>query len=108
MTTASKSLMDCLKSIRPIEADIFKKAEKESVSSNIPMEQLLKQQGVVSDIDLVLATADYLEIRPISLANFTADTSLIELMPKDKWIEYMAVPICRMGFSPYGRHGRSV
>ncbi len=97
MTTASKSLMDCLKSIRPIEADIFKKAEKESVSSNIPMEQLLKQQGVVSDIDLVLATADYLEIRPISLANFTADTSLIELMPKDKWIEYMAVPICRMG-----------
>jgi type IV pilus assembly protein PilB len=97
MTTASKSLMDCLKRIRPIEADIFEEAEKESMLTSVPLEQLLKQQGVVSDTDLVLATADYLEMRPIALENFTTDTSLIDLMPKDKWKEYKAVPICRMG-----------
>ncbi len=97
MTIASNSLMDCLKRIRPIEEEIYKEAEKEAETTNIPIEQLLIQQGVVSDTDLVLATADYLEIRPISLDSFTPDSALLDLMPREKWKELKALPICRMG-----------
>jgi type IV pilus assembly protein PilB len=97
MTTSSKSLMDCLKRIRPIEADIFEEAERESIETNTPLEELLIQQGVVSDIDLVLATATYLDIRPLSLSSFTADADLFELMPKDRWEEYRAIPIAKLG-----------
>lgn len=97
MTTRSKSLMDCLKQIRPIEAEIFEEAEKEAITTNVPLEQLLINQGVVSDIDMVLATAEYLDIRPISLASFTPDPALFDLMPRDRWKELKALPISKLG-----------
>lgn len=89
--------MDCLKHVRPIEAEIFDAAERESLDSNIPLEQLLIQQGVISDVDMVLATAIYLDIRPLSLALFTPDPDLFELMQKDRWQEYKAVPVAKLG-----------
>ena len=85
MTNHSKSLIDCLKKIRPIEANVYADAEQESEQTNIPLEQLLVKQGVVSDVDLVLATADYLDIRPISLNEFVPNPTLIELIEKDRW-----------------------
>ncbi|MDF7823655.1 ATPase, T2SS/T4P/T4SS family [Pontiellaceae bacterium B12227] len=99
MTNHSKSLIDCLKQIRPIEADIYAEAELESEQTNIPLEQLLVKQGVVSDIDLVLATADYLDIRPVSLIEFVPNPALIELMEKERWTELKAIPIAKLGGS---------
>jgi type IV pilus assembly protein PilB len=89
--------MDCLLQIRPIDAEIFDEAQKEAASANKPLEELLIEQGVVSDVDIVLATADYLDIRPISLTSFTPDPALIELLDKDKWQELKALPICKIG-----------
>jgi len=97
MNTNSKSLMDCLKQIRPIEAEIYTEAEKEAEQTQVPLEQLLIKQGIVSDTDMVLATAEYLDIHPISLVNFTPDTALIELLAKEKWKELKALPICKLG-----------
>lgn len=89
--------MDCLKQIRPIEAEVFEEAEKEAEITKKPLEKLLMEQGVVSDIDMVLATAEYLDIRPIALSAFTADKALIDLLPKDKWKELKAVPMAKLG-----------
>lgn len=97
MRTSSKSLMGCLKRIRPIEIEIFSAAEKEAEAMNIPLEKLLIEQGVVSDIDMVLATAIYLDICPISLASFTPDQTLFDLMPKERWKELKALPIAKLG-----------
>lgn len=97
MKTRAKSLMDCLKQVRPIESEIFEEAEKEAIEKHVPIEQLLIEQGVISDTDMVLATADYLDLRPISLSAFSPDPSLIELMPKEKWKELKALPICKTG-----------
>ena len=97
MTTNNRRLMDCLKQIRPIEADVYAEAEKEAEQTHVPLEQLLVEQGVVSDTDMALATAEYLDIRPISLATFTPDTSLVDLMEKDKWKELKALPISKLG-----------
>ena len=97
MNTNSKSLMDCLKRIRPIEAEIYAEAKQESEQTHTPIEQLLIKQGIVSDTDMALATAEYLDLRPISLADFTPDSSLIELLPKDKWKELKALPVCKVG-----------
>ena len=97
MGTKNKSLMDCLRQIRPIEADVYKEAEKESEQSHVPLEDLLIKQGIVSDADMALATAEYLDLRPISLANFTPDPSLIELLAKEKWKELKSLPIYKLG-----------
>ena len=97
MTASTKSLMDCLMEIRPIEADILEEAQKEAEETNVSLEQLLIQQGVVSDSDLVLATAKYLDLRPISLTSLSADPELIELFPKERWKELKAFPVAKLG-----------
>jgi type IV pilus assembly protein PilB len=97
MKTRATSLMDCLKQVRPIEAEIFEEAEKEAAEKSVPIEELLIEQGVVSGVDMVLATAAYLDLRPISLKNFSPDSSLLDLLPKDKWKELKALPISKTG-----------
>jgi type IV pilus assembly protein PilB len=97
MSTSSKSLMDCLKQIRPIEAEVYEEAEKESEQTHVPLEELLIKQGIVSDTDMALATAEYLDLRPICLANFTPDSSLIDLLTKEKWKGLKALPVCKLG-----------
>ncbi|HSR88121.1 MAG TPA: ATPase, T2SS/T4P/T4SS family, partial [Pontiella sp.] len=97
MKTRATSLMDCLKQVRPIEAEIFQEAEKEAAEKSVPIEELLIEQGVVSSVDMVLATAAYLDLRPISLKNFSPAASLIELLPKEKWKELKALPISKTG-----------
>lgn len=97
MAENSNRLIDCLRQIRPIEAEVYAEAEKEAELKNVPLEQLLIEQGVVSDTDMVLATAEYLDIRPISLATFTPETSLIDLMEKGKWTELKALPVSKLG-----------
>jgi type IV pilus assembly protein PilB len=89
--------MDCLRQIRPIQAEIYEEAEREAELTNVPLEQLLITQGVVADTDMALATAEYLDIRPLSLATFTPDPRLIDLIPKEKWKEHKALPICKFG-----------
>jgi len=97
MKTRAKSLIDCLKQVRTIDTEVFEEARKEAGEKQVPIEQLLIEQGVVSDVDLVLATATYLDLRPISLKTFTPDPSLLELLPKEKWKELKALPVCKTG-----------
>ena len=97
MTTHTNSLIECLKRIRPIESDVFDAAEKEADQTNTPLEQLLLKQGVVSDVDLALATAEYLDIRPISLQTFSANLDLLELVDKEQWKQIKALPIAKIG-----------
>jgi type IV pilus assembly protein PilB len=87
--------MDCLKQIRPIEADAFTTAEREAEQNRVPLEQILIEQGVVSPTDMALATAKYLDIRPIALTGFSPDRALVDLMPKEKWKELKALPISK-------------
>ncbi|MBN2703439.1 MAG: Flp pilus assembly complex ATPase component TadA [Pontiellaceae bacterium] len=97
MIEQPKSLLDCLLQVRPIESGVFASAQQGAEAKQVPVEKYLLEQGVVSDVDLVLATASYLDVRPISLATFTPDSSLIELMPNEKWVELKVIPVCRMG-----------
>ncbi|MBN2684561.1 MAG: Flp pilus assembly complex ATPase component TadA [Pontiellaceae bacterium] len=97
MIEQPKSLLDYLLQVRPIESGVFAAAQQAAEAKQVPVEKYLMEQGAVSDVDLVLATASYLDVRPISLASFTPDSSLIELMPNEKWVELKAIPVCRMG-----------
>lgn len=90
-------MMDCLRQVRSIEDEVYKEAEKEAEKAQVPLEQLLIEQGIVSDTDMVLATAEYLDLKPISLVNFAPDPSLIDLLAKEKWKELKALPICKVG-----------
>ena len=97
MSNDSKSLVECLRQIRPIEPEIYDEAEKESQLTNVPVEELLIKQGIVSDTDMALAMADYLDLHPLSLTSFTPDPTLVDLMEKERWKGLNALPICKLG-----------
>lgn len=94
---SSNSLIDCLKQIRPIASEAFDAAQSEAEQTNLPLERLLVKHGAVSETDLVLATAEYLELRPMNLANFSPNHDLLELMEKERWQELKALPLAKMG-----------
>ncbi|MDZ8119385.1 GspE/PulE family protein [Pontiella agarivorans] len=93
----SKNIIDCLKALRPIPPEVFAATEQEAQDSNVPLEQLLVKHGVVSETDLVMATAEYMDLRPISLSRFTLDHDLLELMDKHRWQDLRALPIAKTG-----------
>lgn len=93
----SKSLIDCLLCIHPIEMEVFSEVEQEAELKGVSLERLLVEKELISSQDMVLATADYLDLRPISLENFTPDTSLFDLLQKDKWKELKALPLNKLG-----------
>ena len=97
MRTGTNKLMDCLMRIRPIDPGIYAEAKKEAQQTQVPLERVLLNMGAIADTDLALAMAEYLDIRPISLANFYPESSLLELLDKEKWIELKALPIFKLG-----------
>lgn len=97
MIEQPKNLIDCLLQICPVEPGMLEQVRQESAENRVPLEKTLIEKNLVSDIDLVLATARYLDIRPISLATFSPDSELVELMPSEKWGELKAIPVCRIG-----------
>jgi len=97
MSTKKRSLIDCLKKISNIDPAEFAKAEQTAIQSQQPLEQFLIKEGLASDVDLALATAEYLDIRPIGLSSFTPNPELVSLIEKGRWEEYKAVPICKVG-----------
>ncbi|MCF7847914.1 MAG: Flp pilus assembly complex ATPase component TadA [Kiritimatiellales bacterium] len=96
-TKKNRTMIDCILQIRPIDRDILAEAEKEASSSELSVEQLLISQGLISDIDMVLATAEYLEMRPISLEHFSPEAGLMELLPKDTWKALKVLPLSKLG-----------
>jgi len=97
MSPKKRSLIDCLKKISNIDPAEFAKAEQTAIQSQQPLEQFLIKEGLASDVDLALATAEYLDIRPIGLSSFTPNPELVSLIEKGRWEEYKAVPICKVG-----------
>ena len=97
MNSHPTSLQECLQQLRPIDPELFAEARQEAEEKQLPLERVLINMGIVSDADLVLATAAYLEVRPISLAGFSPDFSLIDMMSKERWVELKALPVCRIG-----------
>jgi type IV pilus assembly protein PilB len=97
MKSGKNKLMDCLRRIRPIDPSIYAEAKKEAQQTSIPLERILLERGVVSTSDLALAMAEYLDIRPISLSNFMPDKALLDLLDKEKWEEFRAIPLCKFG-----------
>lgn len=92
-----RTLMEILLARCPVSDEAMEAAREEAIKSGTQVEDLLVTQGAVPAPVLLLAKADYLEMTPISLANFTIDTSLMELLPRATWLQLKMLPLCKTG-----------
>jgi type IV pilus assembly protein PilB len=71
----------------------------ESESTSVRLEKLLIEKKIASPGAVTLALAEYLNIRPISLKNFTPSPHILELIPRETLSRKLVMPICRVGKS---------
>ncbi|MFH1969052.1 MAG: ATPase, T2SS/T4P/T4SS family [Verrucomicrobiota bacterium] len=61
------------------------------------LEEYLVEKQLVSDTHMTLAIAEYLGMAPLSLAHFTPDGQLLELIPRETIKRCMAIPVAKVG-----------
>jgi len=61
------------------------------------LEEYLLEKKIISDTELTLVISEYLGMAPVSLAHFTPDAQLLELIPPEKMKSTVAVPMARIG-----------
>jgi type IV pilus assembly protein PilB len=72
-----------------------KLAEAQASAQDTPVEKYLAQHQMVPAEELTLALAEYLHMPPITLAHFTPDPALVEILPADVWVRVKAFPLLK-------------
>ena len=80
-----------------VKGDFLNIVREEAKTLGKPIEKLLVERNLVSPGDLALALSEYIRMPPISLAHFTPDEKLLELMTQEAMKRNMAIPISRIG-----------
>jgi type IV pilus assembly protein PilB len=62
---------------------------------DIPVEKYLTQNGIVSHEDVALAIAEYLHLTPITLAHFSPDETLVEMITIETWARCKSIPVSK-------------
>ncbi len=57
----------------------------------------LVEESLVSNQDMTLVTSEYLGWEPITLAHFTPDSTLMELIPRETMASSIIVPVAKIG-----------
>ncbi|MBU4201276.1 MAG: Flp pilus assembly complex ATPase component TadA [Kiritimatiellae bacterium] len=61
------------------------------------LEEYLIEKQLVAETHMTLAIAEYLGMLPMSLAHFTPDSQLLEMIPKETINRYMIIPVAKVG-----------
>lgn len=89
-----RRLTDVLIRRGALTADALATALSEAGSERI--ERYLVKNKVVTSTAMTLAIAEYLNLPPISLAHFSLQPLLIELLPQDQWSRLQIIPVARI------------
>ena len=95
--TFSEKIGEILLLRNVIKQSVLQKALEACEADGKQLEEYLVEQDVVSDMDIALANAEYLDMPPISLAHFTPDSQLLELIPAETLMKSMVIPVARSG-----------
>ncbi|MBN1556850.1 MAG: Flp pilus assembly complex ATPase component TadA, partial [Lentisphaerae bacterium] len=82
---------------RIVNEDELAKAEEEADSKGIRLEKYLVENRLVRSEQMTLALAEYLKMPPITLAHFSPNPQLLDMIPRETMSKRMAIPIARVG-----------
>ncbi len=80
-----------------VDATVLQQALETARAEGRRLEEYLVEHKIVADTDMVLVIAEYLDMAPVTLAHFTPDSHLLEVMPQDLRNHLVAFPIAQAG-----------
>jgi len=92
-------ISDILLARKMIDAKTLDDAEVGAKAGGIRLEKYLVEKKLVKAVDMTLALSEYLKMPPISLAHFTPESGILELIPKETMAKRLVIPIARVGKS---------
>ena len=90
-------ISDILLKRKIIDVNTIAEAEEAAKTSGIRLEKYLIEKKLVKAVDMTLAFSEYLKMPPISLAQFTPDQQVVDLIPREMMVKRLAVPIAKVG-----------
>ncbi|MDA0323355.1 MAG: ATPase, T2SS/T4P/T4SS family [Verrucomicrobia bacterium] len=97
--TANGRITDILLNSEIIGARDLEEAQIHAKTENVRLEKHLVDKGFVKPDQMTLVLSEYLSIPPITLAHFTPDQQLLDMVPKSTLTKHLMVPIARTGRS---------
>jgi type IV pilus assembly protein PilB len=82
-----------------LDAETLAAAEEEARSQGLRLEKHLTEKKLVKSSDMTLTLAEYLKMTPITLAHFTPDAALLDLVPRETMAKRLLVPVAKVGKS---------
>ena len=93
----SGRIKDILLARNVIDGKTLEEAEEQAALQGQRLEKYLIEKKLVKSVDMTLALAEYLRMTPVSLAQFTPDNQLLELLPRETMVKRLVVPIAKVG-----------
>ena len=90
-------ISDILLKRKIIDVNTIAEAEEAAKTSGIRLEKYLIEKKLVKAVDMTLAFSEYLKMPPISLAQYTPDQQVVDLIPRETMAKRLAVPIAKVG-----------
>jgi type IV pilus assembly protein PilB len=90
-------ISDILLKHKVIDPQVLEDAQKEAQEKGTRLEKHLVEKKLVKSVDMTLALAEYLDMKPISLAHFVPSRALADLIPKEFLTKRLIVPIAHVG-----------
>ncbi len=96
-TGSSGSFSDALLRSKVLDSETLKKAEDESREAGVALEKFLIERKMAPPVDIQRAIAEYLGMKPITLAHFIPNAQLVEAIPKELLLKHQIVPLAKTG-----------
>ncbi|MBN1269906.1 MAG: Flp pilus assembly complex ATPase component TadA [Kiritimatiellae bacterium] len=97
METAAleNKVLDILVRRKALDPAALEEAGPKADAAGVRIERWLVDKEMVTSSDMALALGEYLNMPTLTLAHFTPDEHLLDLIPRQTMSQHMVVPLCR-------------
>jgi type IV pilus assembly protein PilB len=97
MQALKKNIVDILLKSKHLNAQQLENAIKLQQEKNIPLRQVLMQQGLIAEEHLLSLLSEQLYIPTLHLTKYKFDPTIVQLVPEHVARKYTLIPLSRMG-----------
>ncbi len=96
VVTHSSRISDILLQRGSISVEALKQAQERAQAASIRLEKYLQDNSLITATEATISLAEYLRMAPITLARFTPNPQLMELIPPEILRKHQALPMIKL------------